>query len=97
MAHDSVINVRVEPDIERKLDELVKGKRQVRSVIVRQALEEYYAREQSMDELKKIVAQKFVEGQILFDDLVRILGYEEAKKVAFFVSMSRKSFEQGLG
>lgn len=97
MTHDSVIHVRVEPDTEKKLDELVKGKRQVRSVIVRQALEEYYAREQSLEELKKIVARKFAEGQILFDDLVRILGYEEAKKVAFFVSMTRKSFEQGLG
>ena len=97
MAHDSVIHVRVEPETEKKLDALAKGKRQVRSAIIRQAVEEYYAREQSLNELKKIVAKKFAEGQILFDDLVRVLGYEEAKKVAFFVSVSRKSFEQGLG
>lgn len=97
MAHESVIHVRVEPETEKKLEILAKGKRQVRSAIVRKAVEEYYAREQSLNEMKKIVAKKFAEGQILFDDLVRVLGYEEARKVAFFVSTAKKSFEQGLG
>lgn len=97
MGHNAVIHVRVEPDTEKKLDALAKDKRQVRSAIVRHAVEEYYAREHSLKELKKVVAEKFAQGQILFDDLVRVLGYEEAKKVAYFVTIAKESFEQGLG
>ncbi len=96
MPHDSIIHVRVGLETEKKLDVLSRTERQVRSAVIRQAIDEYYARHESLNELKKMVAEKFARGHILFDDLVRVLGYEEAKKVAYFVSVSKESFTKGL-
>ena len=44
----------------------------------------------------KRVALKFAQGKISFEDLTDSLGFEEAKKVAFFIEIAQKSFEEGV-
>ncbi len=45
-------------------------------------------------EIKKLAAKRYTEGKLSFDELVDILGYEEAKKVAYYKEIAEESFEQ---
>lgn len=49
-----------------------------------------------MNEVKKRVAKRYTEGKLFFDELVDILGYEEAKKVACYKNIAETSFVEGL-
>ncbi len=49
-----------------------------------------------MVNIKKIAVRKFSQGLLSFDEIVKIVGYEEARKIAFFVKVAKKSFEEGL-
>lgn len=49
-----------------------------------------------MSEVKKQVAKRYTEGKLSFDELVEILGYEEAKKVSYYKNIAETSFVEGL-
>ncbi len=91
-----LLTVRIEGDLNRSLDELVKERAEGRSEIVREALQEFISKQAELKEIKSFIAKKFAEGSVSFDELVRLLGYREARKVAFYVETARKSFEAGL-
>ncbi len=91
-----VITMRLEKKDKKMVLELAKRKRESRSNIMRKALLQFIQKETEMDEIKQVVAKKFAEGKISFDDLVRILGFDEAKKVAFYADMAEKSFQEGI-
>lgn len=91
-----VITVRLEDGPREKIAEIARQKLESRSDIIREALMEYIRKETEMREIKKIVAKKFAEGKVSFEELVKVLGYEEAKRVAFFVDIAEKSFREGL-
>ena len=48
------------------------------------------------EEIKKTLSKKYAEGKISFDELIKMLGYEEAKKVAFYVHTAKRSLKEGL-
>ncbi len=45
---------------------------------------------------EKIAAKRYTEGKLSFDELVDILGYENAKKVAYYKDIAEASFAEGL-
>jgi len=49
-----------------------------------------------MSAIQKISAKRYTEGRLPFDELVDIIGYEEAKKVAYYKDIAEVSFAQGL-
>lgn len=91
-----MITLRLEGKDKRKVWDLAKKKRESKSDLMRKALLSYIEKETELDEIKGIVATKFAESKISFDELVRILGFDEAKKVAFFVDIAEKSFQEGI-
>ncbi len=90
------LTVRIEPELQEKIETLEREKIETRSNIIRDALIAYIQKETEMKEIKKIVAEKFALGLISFEEVVRILGYEGARKIAFFVETAKKSLEEGL-
>ena len=93
---EKLITIRIEPELEERITFLEKEKLETRSNIVREALLSYIQKEAETREIKKIVAKKFAQGLISFEELVRLVGYEDARKIAFFVETAKKSFEEGL-
>ena len=47
-------------------------------------------------EIKKMVARRFALDKISFEELIKIVGYKEARKIAFYVQTAKKSFVEGL-
>ena len=95
MASD-VLVVRLEEETKRRINLLSRERRESKSDLVRKALLKYIQRESELNEIKQVVAKKFAEGKISFEEMVRILGYDEAKIVAFFVDVAEKSFQEGI-
>ncbi len=48
------------------------------------------------EEIWKLAAKRFTVGKLSFDELVDFLGYEEAKKVAYYKDIAEVSLAQGL-
>lgn len=91
-----VVTVRMEPKLKGKLEEMSRQRLEKKSDIIREALMEYIKKEMEMNEIRKMVSQKFAEGSVSFEQMVEILGYKEARKIAYFVEIAKKSFEEGL-
>lgn len=49
-----------------------------------------------MNMIQKLSAKRYTEGKLSFDELVDIIGYEEAKKVVHYKDIAEVSFVQGL-
>ncbi|MEK6909618.1 MAG: ribbon-helix-helix protein, CopG family [Candidatus Aenigmatarchaeota archaeon] len=88
-----VLTIRIEPKLKEKIDMLTHEKIKTKSGIIREALTEFIQREEKLKGLKSEMAKKFASNKISFEDLVRIIGYEEASKVAFFVERAKKAFK----
>ena len=88
-----VLTIRIEPQLKEKIDTLIHEKIKTKSGIIREALLEYIQKEERLKDLKSEMAKKFATNDISFQDLVRIIGYEEASKVAFFVEKAKKAFK----
>lgn len=50
----------------------------------------------SMNSIQRLSAKRYTEGKLPFDELVDIIGYEKAKKVASYKDIAEVSFAQGL-
>lgn len=96
MKREKLLTVRIESELEEKIEALERDKLETRSNIVREALIAYIQKETEMKEIKNIVAKKFAQGLISFEEVVRLVGYEDARKIAFFIETTKKSFEEGL-
>lgn len=96
MKRECILTVRIEPRLKTRIRELEKTKMETMSGIIREALLNYIQKETEIREIKKVIAEKFAAGKISFEETVRVLGYEEAKKVAFFIETAKRSFEKGL-
>ena len=94
--HEKTITVRIEPELERRIERVALERTQTKSDLVREALIEYLRKKTEMKEIKKIVAKKFALGKISFEELIKIVGYEEARKIAFYVQTAKKSLMEGL-
>jgi len=96
VVRSEVVTVRFDSKERKEIDEVAQKKMASQSEVIRKATLIYLQKEKEIDEIKRIVAHRFAQGKISFDDLVRILGYEESKKTAFFVETAEKSFQEGL-
>jgi len=96
MKREELLTVRIGPDLREKIRDLEREKLETTSGIVREALLEYVQKETGLEEIKKIIAEKFAAGKISFEETVRLLGYEEARKIAFFIEVAKKSLKEGL-
>jgi predicted transcriptional regulator len=92
----SVLTFREDKETIKKLDELAKLKMKPRSEIVRRAVRDYVTRKLELVEIQKLAARRYTESKLSFDELVDILGYEEAKKIAYYKDIAETSFAQGL-
>ena len=95
MGSDTVV-VRLGEKTKAQVLELSRKKKELQSDFIRKAVLKYIQGETESNEMKEIVAKKFAEGKISFEEMVRILGYEEAKLVAFYVDIAEKSFQEGI-
>jgi predicted transcriptional regulator len=91
-----ILTIREDEETIKKLDELARQKMRSRSEIVREAVRDYVTRTLELVEIQKLAAKRYTEGKLSFDELVDILGYEEAKKIAYYKDIAETSFEQGL-
>ncbi len=90
------LTVRINHRLKKKLEKLASKHKETKSDLIRKVLVDYIRKEEERDEIKKIVAKEYAEGRISFDELIRIIGYEEARRVAFFFHTAKESFEKGL-
>ncbi|MGM0510753.1 MAG: ribbon-helix-helix protein, CopG family [Thermoplasmatota archaeon] len=95
MANDT-LTVRIDHDWKKKLEELASKENETKSDLVRKVLIDYIKKQREKDKIKRVIAKEYAEGKISFDELIRVIGYEEARKVAFFVHAAEESFEKGL-
>jgi len=96
MKREELLTVRIGPELKERIELLERKKMETKSNIVREALIRYIQDETGMDDIRENISKKFASGSISFEQMVKILGYEEARKVAFFVEAAKKSFEEGL-
>ena len=92
----TILTVREDAGVIRKLDNLARLRFGKRSDIVREALQAYLKKEAELKDIKKVIAKKFAKGEISFDEVVQLLGYEEARKIAFYKELAEKSLARGL-
>lgn len=90
------LTFRADPATARRVEELARRRLEKKSDILRKAVLEYLKKELGLKEIRRLAAKKYAEGEIVFEDLVKLLGYEQAKKVAFYVEVAEKSFQEGL-
>lgn len=95
-AKHETITVRVEQILDENLNKIAKEKAKPKSDIIRKAIVEFINKEKGIEEIKRFIAQKFAANKISFEDMAGLLGYKEAKKIAFYYEMAKDSFELGL-
>ncbi|MEK6958395.1 MAG: CopG family transcriptional regulator [archaeon] len=91
-----VVTVRFDDKTKKQISKFLRQRLESQSEVIRKAVAQYVQKENELGEIKQVVAQKFAEGKISFDELVRIIGYEEAKKVAYLVDVTEKSLKEGI-
>ena len=91
-----MLTFREDDETVKKIDELARQKMRSRSEIVRIAVRDYVNRKLELIEIQKLAAKRYAEGKLSLDELVEILGFQEAKKVAHYKDMAEASFAQGM-
>lgn len=90
------MTVRIESEWKKRIEKLAAEKKETKSDLIREALTEYIQRREERREIERTVAKKFASGKISFEELARIVGYERARKIAFYVQTAKRSFEEAL-
>lgn len=91
-----MLSFREDDEMIKKIDELASQKMRSRSEIVRIAVKDYVNRKLELIEIQKLAAKRYSEGKLSLDELVDILGFAEAKKVAHYKEIAEASFAQGM-
>jgi len=91
-----MLTFREDDETVKKIDELARQKMRSRSEIVRIAVRDYVNRKLELIEIQKLAAKRYAEGKLSLDELVEILGFQEAKKVAHYKDLAEASFAQGM-
>ena len=92
-----VITFRVEPELDKRIEDLSRERSEPKSEIIREAILEFTQKEAELKEVKSFIAKRFAAGKISFEEMVRIIGYREARKVAAYVELAKQSIQSGLG
>ena len=93
----NIIEFELDRSLMLELEEVAKIKMKQKSELAREALVDFIRRETSLADIRKLTAKKFSSGKLSFDEMVKLLGYDDARKIAFFTEIAEKSFKKGLG
>jgi predicted transcriptional regulator len=91
-----IITFREDEEMIKKIDELARQKMRSRSEIVRKAVRDYVTRKLELIEIQKLAAKRYTEGKLSLDELVDLIGFDEARKVAHYKDIVEVSFAEGL-
>ncbi len=75
-----VTEVKIQLDTEfiGQLDKLAQSEFKTRESVIKSALVDYVGRYTKMSDIKRLVTEKFLSGELDFDDFARIVGYDNA-------------------
>lgn len=93
---DKTLTTRIEEELDKELEKLAKESMERKSALVRKALIDFVEEREEEEKVKDLLSEKYVKDEISFEELVRVLGYEEAKKLAFFKDIAKRSLAEGL-
>ena len=75
------ISMRLNSDLLSKLDSIAKEDFKRRSDVIRDALVDYVKEQIEIREIKEMATKKFLDGDLGFDDLARIVGFRTASQI----------------
>ena len=78
------IQIGIEDKLLELVEKIAKIQHKSKSEVIRDSISRYAKSFLTMEELKKIAIEKYSNGDMNFDELVRVIGYEEA--LTFHVS-----------
>lgn len=93
---EKTITIRIEPEWKKRIEKMATERLETKSNLIREAVIEFIRKETEMEEIKKVMARRFALDKISFEELIKIVGYKEARKIAFYVQTAKKSFVEGL-
>lgn len=93
---EKIVEIELKESLLKELDNIairygVTKERWIKEIIVK-ALRSEKAR----DKIMKIVSEEYMEGKIEFEDMVALIGIENAKKIRAVVEGAKRSFEEGV-
>ncbi len=92
---EKTLTIRIEPEWKNKIEKMARERIETKSNLIREALIEFIRRETEMMEIKKIAARKFALDEISFEELIKIVGYKEARKIAFYTQTAKSRSWKG--
>jgi len=81
MAELSTLTLELEPYLLKEIDRLAAYEAEGRMAVVREALVRHIETMTEMEDLKQLAAEKYLNQQLSFDQLARIVGYDYALEI----------------
>ena len=74
----TVIYIGIEDELLKLIKKIAKIQHRSKSEVIKDSIYRYAKSFLTMEELKKIAIEKYSNGDMNFDELARVIGYEEA-------------------
>ena len=87
------ICMRLDSSLLAQLDTLAKEDFKRRSDIIRDALIDYVKEQIEIKQIKELATKKFLDGELEFDELARIVGYRTAFRIRTANEVLKESIE----
>lgn len=75
------VNFRLPEDLIRKADTIARVQHKTRTDIIKEALQQYLQEAEKQEELKQTVMELYLDGEIIFETLSRVIGRRDAAAV----------------
>jgi predicted transcriptional regulator len=72
------INIELDEELLSALDRIALSEFKTREALIHSAIVSYVERLTQMEELKSLAMDRYLKGELNFDDFARIVGYERA-------------------
>ncbi len=77
----TTISLKVHENLLKEIDVITKSLNLTRSEWIRTTLSHAVRKEAAQDKIMDIVASQYIDGKISFDDMVSLIGYDNAQKI----------------
>jgi predicted transcriptional regulator len=74
----TVIDIGIEDKLLKLVDKIAKMQHRSKSEVIKDSISRYARSFLTMEELKRMAIEKYSNGDMNFDELARVIGYEEA-------------------
>ncbi|MCZ6678675.1 MAG: hypothetical protein O7E52_15690 [Candidatus Poribacteria bacterium] len=91
MAELSTLTIALEPDLLKEIDRLAAYETKGRMGVVREAIVRHIEEMTEMADLKQLASEKYLNEQLSFDQLARIVGYAYALEIQIGKSILEES------